>query len=338
MSFGLVALGHVLGEPVEAVSAAPRYTDDLKKIEGWGYRTFHRAGAGTGLTDLAVAAGRQALAQAQMPAEEVDLLVLAISDIAEYLYWDAAAATQARLGARRAEALLLNQACGAGVASFDTVAGKFATHPEYRTALIVAANRVCDAYWNRMESNTSVSSDGAAAAVAVREHAGCRWLATEIISDGRYADFFRLESGGAARPFAPGHDVPIQVENPFDRLVDFFGGEVREMLRFVETIGARNREVLERACKRAGVPPRSVKRVISLNDNIKALTDLASELEISLGQTNAELAMDTGHLGCADQIFCLERHIGSGELVPGDVAALMSTGSGMHWVCTLLRV
>jgi 3-oxoacyl-[acyl-carrier-protein] synthase III len=338
MSFGLMTIGRALGEPVEVASAAPAYTADVKKIQAWGYRVFHRAHAGTGLTDLAVAAGQRALAGAGVPPEEVDLVVLAMSDIAEYLYWDPAAAAQARLGAHRAEAVLLNQACGSGVASFDTVAGKFATHPEYRVALIVAANRVCEAYWNRMHSNTSVSSDGAAAAVAVRGHSGCRWLATEFISDGRYADFFRLESGGALRPFASGHDGPAQVENPFDRLVDFFGGEIREMLRFVETIGSRHREVLQRACKRAGVSPRCIKRVISLNDNIQALAELAGELEISLDQTNAGLAMDHGHLGCADQMFCLEHYISSGELVRGDIVALISMGSGMHWVCTLLKI
>jgi 3-oxoacyl-[acyl-carrier-protein] synthase-3 len=337
MSFGVVAMGEVLGEPVDVMAAAAQYTSDLSKIRGWGYRRFHRAEAGTGLTDLAVRAGQLAITRAGLAASDIDLVVLAMSDIAEYLYWDAAAATQARLGAHRAEALLLNQACGSGVMSFDAVAGKFATHPDYRTALIVAANRVCDAYWNRMEATTSVSSDGAAAAVVVRGHPGCRWLTTAVISDGRYADFFRLESGGAARPFAAGRPQ-VQVENPFDRLEDFFGNDLREMLRFVETVGARNHEVFERACQQASVPARSVRRVIHLNDNIKALTDLAAGLGISLDHINADLAMDHGHLGCADQIFCLQRHIGSGELVRGDLVALTSVGSGMHWACTLLRI
>ena len=48
--------------------------------------------------------------------------------------------------------------------------------------------------------------------------------------------------------------------------------------------------------------------------------------------------MEHGHIGCADQLFGLERHLESGELVPGDLVALMSTGSGMHWVCAILRI
>ena len=261
-----------------------------------------------------------------------------MTDIAEYLYWDAAAATQARLGAHRAEAVLVNQACGAGVLALDAAAGKFATRPEYRTALVIAANRVCDAYWNRMESTTAVTSDGAAAAVLVRDHQAQRFLSAAVITDGRYADFFRLETGGTARPFGPASSVPDRVASPYDRLEDFFGTDHRAMLAFADAVVQRGREVFEVACARAGVQPGSVRRVIHINDNIRALTDLAEELGLPLERTNAELAMAHGHMGCADQLFCLEQQLEAGDLEPGDLVALMSTGSGMHWVCAIVRI
>jgi 3-oxoacyl-[acyl-carrier-protein] synthase III len=338
MSFGIVALGHALGEELAVMDVAPQYTDELRKVAGWGFRGFHRAHDSTGLTDLAEQAGRLALERAGLAADELDLVVLAMTDIAEYLYWDAAAAIQARLGAHRAEALLVNQACGSGVLALDAAAGKFATRPEYRTALVVGANRVCDAYWNRMESTTAITSDGAAAAVLARGHEGRRFLSAAVISDGRYADFFRLETGGTARPFGSDGCVPDRVASPYDRLEEFFGDDHRAMLDFADTVLRREREVFEVACARAGVQSDRVRRVIHLNDNRKALADLASELGLPLERTNAELAMAHGHLGCADQLFCLEQHLEAGEIGPGDLVALMSTGSGMHWVCALLRI
>jgi 3-oxoacyl-[acyl-carrier-protein] synthase-3 len=338
VSFGIVAFGHALGRSLDAVAEAPKYTTDLKRVRAWGYRTFHRADDSIGLTDLAAEAGAAALDQAGIAADEIDLIVLAISDIAEYLYWDPAAAVQARLGAHRAEALLVNQACASGVMSFDAVAGKLATHPDYMRVLMLAANRVCETYWNRMAANTSVSSDGAAAAVAVRDHPHCRWLATEVISDGRYASFFRLPVGGAAHPFTPDVSEPSQVENPFRRLSALFGRDVHAMYEFVQTNLARNREVLERACKRAGMGVDEVRHVVHLNDNLPALRDLAAELGVSLERTNAELAMAHGHFGAADQLFGLDRLIASGPVATGDVVALTSMGSGMHWACTLLRM
>jgi 3-oxoacyl-[acyl-carrier-protein] synthase III len=335
--FGILGLGHVLGEPVDVAAAAPDYTDDVERVAGWGYRRFHRAADGVGLTDLAVEAGQRALAAAGVEAGELDLVVLAVADLAEYLYWDPAAATQARLGAHRAEAVLLNQACGGGVSGFDTVAGRFATHPEHRTALLVGANRVAEPYWNRMDINTSVFSDGAAAAVLRRDHPRGRWLTTQTISDGRYADFMRMETGGAARPFTPSTPM-ARVRSPFDRLDEFFDGDIRRMFAFVATIRARNREIVELACDRAGVRVDDVRRFLHFHDNAKQFAELAKDLAVPLERTNVELALEYGHIGCADQLFGLERLLGDGEIGEGDLVVLTSTGSGMHWVATLLRI
>ncbi|MFD0574861.1 3-oxoacyl-ACP synthase III family protein [Dactylosporangium darangshiense] len=268
----------------------------------------------------------------------VDLLVVAITDLAEYLYWDVAAAVQARLGAHRAEAVLMGQACSAGVLAFDTVAGKFATHPDYRTAVIVAANRVCEPYWDRAGTGTSISSDGAAAAVLVRDHPDRRWLATEVISDGRYAGFMKMDVGGTARPFTAAEPDRPAVAGLADRLEEFFGGDGRAAYRFATTVQARNRTVLERACDRIGTTIDDVARVVYLNDNRATFAELAAELGIPLELTNQELALDHGHFGAADQIFCLERHLARGDLAAGDVVALMSTGSGMHWACSMLSI
>lgn len=336
--FGIVAFGQSLPEPVDVAAVAGEYTQELYRISGWGYRRFHRAPDGVGLTDLAVAAGEQALAEAGLDANSVDLVVLAIADLAEYLYWDPAAATQARLGAHGAEAVLVNQACGGGVAAFDIVAGKFAAHPAYRTALVIGANRVCEPYWNRMEINTSVYSDGAAAAVVRRDHGTCRWLATEIITDGTYADFMRMDIGATARPFTADRAEQPRVGGPQDRLDDFFRGDVRAMFKFVATVRARSREVVDAACARAGVAREDIKRVLHFNDNIKQLTELAKDLGVPLDRTNVETALDHGHVGCADQLLALRRLLAEGELADGDLVALTSTSSGMHWICTLLRV
>lgn len=334
MSFGVAGMGVALGDPVPVADAAGDYVTDRRHLSGWGYRRFHRAAESVGVTDLAVAAGRRALDAAGVAADEVDVVVLAISDIAEHLYWDPAAACQHRIGASRAEAVLVNQACGGAVTAFDTVAGRFATHPEHRIALIIGANRVCDAYVNRMAVNTCVNGDGAAAAVVRRDFPGLRWLVTETLTDGAYADYFRLEVGGTVRPFGPGE--PPRMRDPYTRLAEFFDGDVPSMVEFGRMTVDRTREVVERACKRAGVPV--VARVVHLNDNLTALGDLAQALGMPLSAVNADVAAAYGHLGCADQILGLWRLVERDLVAPGDVVALTSTGSGMHWTCTLIEV
>ncbi|MFB8033712.1 3-oxoacyl-[acyl-carrier-protein] synthase III C-terminal domain-containing protein [Streptomyces sp. NPDC056004] len=338
MTYGIAAVDWALGDPIPVAEAAPSYTEQLRRVAGWGYRTFHRATDDTGLTDLATEAGRRALDRAGITAADIDLVVLAMADIPEYLYWDAAASTQARLGAFSAEACLVNQACSSGVVAFDFVAGKFATHPEYRKALLISAHKVCEPYWNRMESGTAVASDGAAAAVLVRGHTECSWLATEIISDGRYADAGRLPVGGEACPFTADAPKPAPVGPPDRAMKELLGGDPRALVKFVRQDRHNNRTVLERACRRAGIPYPSVRRVLYMNGTLKGLEAYAQELGIPREDTNAPLAADYGHFGCVDQLLSLGLLLESGELASGEPLALTSTGSGMHWACTLLRV
>jgi 3-oxoacyl-[acyl-carrier-protein] synthase-3 len=340
LDFGVVSTAHVLGRPLPVTGLlGPEPSEAARRaLDARGYRRYHRADDGTGVTGLAAEAATRAIEKAGLEPGRIDLIVLALTDLSEHLYWDAAAALQARIGAHRAEAILLNQACSSGVVAFDTVAGRFATHPGYRTAVLVGANRVCEAYWDRADAGTSVSSDGAAAAVLVRDHPRLRWRATEVITDGRYADLMRLDAGGTARPFDPAERHRPGVGRLTDRAAEFFGGDGRAALRFATTVRARHRTVLERACARIGITADDLTRVIYLHDTGPAFAELAAELGIPVGLTNRDLALDAGHLGAADPLYSLEQHLARGELVAGDTVALLSIGTGMHWACTLITV
>ena len=342
MSYGIVAIGESLGESVEVTdSVIEQYTTSHETVRSWGYRHFHRAEDSALLTDLAVQACEDALKAASMDASEVDLVVLAIADFAEYLCWDAAAAVQGRIGAVNAEAILVNQACCSGVMAFDTVGGRFATHENYRNALIVSSNRICDTYQNRMETSTSVLSDGAVAALVRRGHERGRWLATETITDGRYANFFRMDVGGTAQPFgtsgAADEDLQKQA-NPLGRVAEILGNDARRMLEFFKKFGGNMREAVDRVCARTGIEPGDIKRFIHLNDNQQAMADISKALNIPLERFNGDLALDLGHFGSADQMLALHRLMQAGELQEGDVVALTTLGGGMHWAVTLIRI
>jgi 3-oxoacyl-[acyl-carrier-protein] synthase-3 len=337
VSFGIRSTDVVLGDPAPVLACAADYVQDVDRIRDLGFETFHRAPDGVGVTDLAVRAGRAALAKADVPADEVDLVVFAMADVPEYLYWDASASVQSRLGAVRAESVLVNQACSGGVAAFDTAAGKFATHAEYRVALLIVANRVPDAYWNRMDSATAVVSDGAAAAVLVRGHHEHRWLATDVVTDGRYGDAARLEIGGAKQPFVAGGPAPAPMGNPVELMKRFLGPDLRSMIKFVRYNRTRNREVLERACKRAGVRPEDVDLVLHMNADARTLEDHRVHCGLTRARTNAGIAREHGHFGAADQLIALGLLRAAGTVRPGELVALTSTGNGMHWACTLLR-
>lgn len=339
MTFGLVAFGAALGAPAPVTEVVGEYSRSTAKILAYGYRNVLRSPADVGVSDLAVKAAKRALVASGVSAGDLDLVVLALTDVAEYLYWDAAASVAHRLGATEAEAVLLTQACTTGVLSFDAVAGKLATHPDYQTALIIAASRCCEAYWNRMDTQPLVFSDGAAAAVLRRDHPSLRWLVTEARTEGRFADFYRLDSGGAAAPFGMngGGPEPPQVRGAWE-VMEFFGNDPRRFEDFTRHMDEATKLTLERACARTGTAVGDLAKVILLCDNLASMESLAGRLGVPLARTNLDLALEHGHLGAADQLFCLGQYHSRGELDQGSRVALISRGRGMHWACTLLEV
>ncbi|MFK4213568.1 3-oxoacyl-ACP synthase III family protein [Streptomyces sp. NPDC030920] len=335
MDYGLMSFGSALGEPAAVADTVREYTEDVERVLEYGYRNIHRCPEEVGLTDLAEEAARAALAESGTDPGELDLVVLAITDIPEYLYWDPAAALQARLGAHRAEAVLVSQGCVGGITCFDLLAGRFATRPEYQRALVVGANRTCEAYWNRMETHSLLFSDGAGAAVAGRGHPRLRWRAGEVISDGRYADLFLLEEGGAAAPFRGG-EQPGTARDAWD-LMEFFEYDADRFEAFVDLMNDRVRDVVAQACKRIGASVSDLSRVVLLNDNIGTLTKVADRLGVPLERTNADISLERGHFGAADHLLNLQHHLASGHLGDGDLIALAGMGRGMHWGCTLIE-
>ena len=339
MTFGLMSFGHSLGQKLAIEDVAAEYTDDVERVLSFGNRHVHRAPADVGITDLSYDAVTRALDAAGVEPSEVDLLVLSVTDLVEYLYWDAAASLLHRLGCGRAEAVLLTQACSYGVAAFDIVAGKFATHPEYRTAVIVAASRVVEPYWNRMKTQAGVMSDGAVATVARRDHSRLRWRATEVTTDGEFADFFRLDVGGSVAPFgAPGVPAGSPHVKDINYVREYFNDDHDRVMAFLALTNTKYREVTERACKNAGVDISAIDRLVLPHDNHRTVTAVAEALGVPQERTNLELAMEHSHLGAADPIFSLACHDTDGDLVDGQLVALAAIGRGMSWACTLVEV
>ncbi|MFI1436645.1 3-oxoacyl-ACP synthase III family protein [Streptomyces lydicus] len=338
MDFGLLSFGTALGERAAVSRIAPEYTADVGRILEYGYRHIHRCPPDTGISDLAAEAAVQALAESGTDPADLDLIVLAITDIPEYLYWDPSAHLQERLGAPRAEAVLITQGCVGGITCLDTVAGRFATHPDYRRALVVGANRTVEAYWNRMETHSLLFSDGAAAAVVERGHERRRWRVSEVLSDGRYAGFFRLEQGGSAEPFQAGRvpDEPVTVKDGWD-IMEYFDYDTDAFSGFVELMNQRCADVVAAACRRSGIRPSDLSRVVLLNDNARTLQEIAKRIDVPIERTNLHFSLENGHFGAADHLLNLNRLHRSGEVRPGDLVALVGMGRGMHWACALIE-
>jgi 3-oxoacyl-[acyl-carrier-protein] synthase III len=336
--FGIAGFGYAFGEDQDVGQVAASYVTDPERVLRWGYQTFHRAGDGVTATALAARAAEDVLASTGVSADELDLLVVAASEVPEYLHWDSAAALARELKLGERQTLLLTEGCASGVTGLGLVAGVLAVQPEISTVLFAAVNRVSEFHRNRMNVNNAVHSDGAVAVILRRNHASNRWLATEQFTDPELCDWFRADYGGAVAPVPPpGWSIATAAAGN-ERVHAHFDKDPRRLREFLDLLTTRSFDVIDRACRRAGVSRDELTHIIDLNDSRDAIADVARPFGIPVERTNAAVAARHGHMGAADQLISLGLLLQDGELASGDLVALTGTSIGMRWYCSLVRI
>lgn len=337
VDYGIAALASVLGEPNDVAEEARVSGVNPQVVATMGFRTVHKAPPGATTTMFGVAAARAALDKAGLDVSHVDYLVVASSNVPEYLQWDLSTAVARDLGLRDTPTLSLTQGCLASVQAFEYIAGLFAIRSELQTVLLVSAELICEEHVNRLGSGTNADSDGAVAVVLRRGHPSLRWLASEQLTDPAYADFFRLEYGGSAAPFPPSGRSNRDID-PARAIFDFFEGDARPFAEYARMTDARVADAVDGACKRAGMQRSDLAKVILLHSNQVTLRRVADVLGIPVERTNAALAAKLGHFGGMDPLVCLDIYVSCGSFASGDVVALAGMSSGLHWFCTLIEV
>lgn len=336
--FGILSFGYAFGEDQDVTQTAGSYVTDPERVIRWGYHTFHRAAPGTTAVDLATEAAQNTLAALDMQADDLDLVALATSEMPDYPYWDSSAALARELKLQEKQTLLLNEGCASGVTGLGVVAGLMAVQPELENVLFVAVNRVSEYHRNRMRVNNAVHSDGAVAVVLRRGYGYNQWLATDQFTDPDLCDWFRNDYGGSVAPVPPSGWSSTTAPAGNERVQAHFQKDPQRLREFNDLLNARAVQVVERACRRAGVSRDEVAHLIYINDSPEAIADIAGPLGVSLQRTNAGLAVRHGHMGAADQLVAYGQQLESGELAPGDLVALAGISIGMRWYCTLVRV
>lgn len=337
VDFGIAGFGLAFGEDQDVEETAGRFVSDPERVVRWGYHTYHRAPDGVTATNLATQAAEQALASLNMTPDDLDLIAVATSEMPDYLHWDTSAALARALKLPEKQTLLMTEGCSSGVTGIGTIAGLMAMQPEINNALFVAVNRVSEYHRNRMNTNNSVHSDGAVAAVLRRGHQDNQWLATEQFTDPEFCDWFRTDYGGAIAPVPPQGWSSRTAISGSEAVQAHFEKDPKRLREFGERLNERVVAIIEKACKRAGADRADVKKIIYINDP-DGCDDVANAAGISIDRTNADLAKAHGHMGAADQLIALAQYIDSGELVKGDLAALCGISIGLRWYCTLVRV
>ncbi|NLX11078.1 MAG: ketoacyl-ACP synthase III [Chloroflexi bacterium] len=192
-------LDALLGEPV-----------DQWLIENVGIRERRLMADDEVTSDLAVHAAREALVRAQVPPEDVDLIILA-TDTPDYVSPGTASVVQLKLGAVNAGTYDVNSACAAWVIGLDIASRYIATDASYNHILVIGAygmTRFVD--WTDKRTCTLFGDGGGAVLLSAGDQPG--FLGGSMRSDGAFHDYMGVFIGGTVEPTGGAETRPQRLE------------------------------------------------------------------------------------------------------------------------------
>ncbi|MGA8163707.1 MAG: beta-ketoacyl-ACP synthase III [Waddliaceae bacterium] len=149
-------------------------------------------------SDMAIQAGKDALNDAGIDPDRVDLVVVATAT-PDYLMPSTAALVQAELGAVNAAAVDFQAAC-TGYLYGLSMAKAYVESGIYRTILLIASDKM-SAFIDYQDRNTCVLfGDGASAAVIAHKGSGLAISSICLGADGKQAELIMIPAGGSKYP------------------------------------------------------------------------------------------------------------------------------------------
>ena len=325
-SVGLVATASYLPErwmPAAEVAARSGIPEAVV-VEKFGLRGKHIAAADEHVSDLAVKAAEQLLAEADVEPGELDVVMYYGSMWKDYSVWQAAPWIAHRLGATRAFAIEYDNVSHGTSIALRVARNMLRAEPELRNVLMVAACResyLLD-YANERSRFMFNFGDGAVAGLVVGDADRNEILGAHAITDGSYALQVKVPSGGSVSP------------NGGYRFLDV--ADPTSMKGGLDDVSLPNFVAAARgAVERSGATLADVAFVCPLHTKRSMFLALLSEL--GLREDQAVYLDDTGHMSGVDPLLGLDRAAREGRLEDGDLVLLLSAGTGYTWAASVVR-
>jgi 3-oxoacyl-[acyl-carrier-protein] synthase-3 len=320
-------LGHYLPE-------ASITNDDLSRMvdttDEWifprtGIRSRHIASPDQATSDLASLAGAEALADAGVLPEEIDLLVIATAT-PDSPVPPCSAIVQNKLKLFNAAGMDLSAACAGFVFAAHTAAGLI-RGGLHRRALVIGAETL-----TRMTDYTDRQScilfgDGAGAMVLgpADGNGGLELAYSHVGMDGRHAEMIRVPAGGSRRPASE------ETVRQHEHFLTLKGAEV--FRRAVETMTAAGK----RALTELDLTIADMRWVVPHQANARIMNAVGSALGAREEQLISDIAT-VGNTSAASLPLALSRLRARGEsLASGERVMLLTFGAGATWGCQVYQ-
>ena len=270
---------------------------------------------------MAVQAGRQALENAGITADDVDLILVATST-PDHCFPNAACMVQAAIGAERAVAYDISAACSGFLFAVNT-AHAFLGSGIYKTALVIGADTLSKIVDWSDRSTCVLFGDGAGAAVL-------------RVEEGEKSGIFAMKMGSDGKKGPVLSCVSRTVGNFLTNTepqIGYTTMDGQEVFKFaVKKVPETIKELLDEN----GLEPKDVKHYVLHQANYRIAEAIAKRLKVSMEQipTNME---HYGNTSGASIPLLLDELNRAGKIQKGDLLVLAGFGAGLTWGATLVR-
>ncbi len=275
-------------------------------------------------SDMAAEAARRALAAAEVPASEVDLIIVA-TVTPDMPLPSTAVFVQQKIGARNdCPAFDIAAAC-AGFCYALQLADLHVRAGLARNVVVVGVellSRVLD--WT--DRGTCVLFGDGAGAVVVRPSIaeGRGILSTHIYADGTLAQALRIPAGGSIEPAS---EQTVAARRHF---VQMKGSEIFKVA--VRNLVSASKDAIETA----GLTPDDVDWVVPHQANLRILEAVSERVGIPMERFYLNLAK-YGNTSSASIPIALDEAVKDGSIRPGQTLLFCALGGGIAWGSTLVR-
>ena len=284
-------------------------------------------------TDMAIKAGKKALDDADVEAEELDLVLYHGSEYKDHIVWPAAANIAERIGAENAYATESYTLCGGTPIAMRKVRAQLKVE-EIEKALLVTASREEDLVDYTDQDSSFMFNFGSGGGAYVLESAPEEdrtraWVREGAAkTDGSFAKDVIMPAGGSANPTT--HETVdegihmLRVPDPQDM------GERLEPVSLPNFL-----EVADTALDRADYEREDI-GFTALVQMKRSFHELLLE-KLGLDPYEQGYYLDEyGHMQSVDQIAALKEGVVEGRVESGDVVLFLAAGTGYTWSAIVL--
>ena len=317
----VAGIGHYL--PQNIVTNA-----DLEKIvdtsDEWiksrsGIERRHFVAKGETTSDLAAAAARAALLDANLSAGDIDAIVLATST-ADLTFPSAATMVQAKIGMRQGFAFDVQAVCAGFIYALST-ANALILSGQAKRVLVIGAESFSKLMDWQDRTTSVLFGDGAGALVLEADETATGTntdrgiLATDLHSDGQFSDLLYVDGGTSTGT------------------TGFLRMQGKEVFRHaVEKLAQTAHAALEKA----GFGTNDVDWIVPHQANLRIISATAQRMGVEMGRVVVTV-QDHGNTSAASIPLALSVGVARGQIKRGDLLVTEAIGGGLAWGAVVLR-